>query len=182
MEIKFNFKNFEPSQHLKDYAQDRYEKLAKYINDNHAAELQVNLEVEKFRQIAECTLTGKDLHISAKEETEDMYSTIDQTLDKLETQLKKQKDKLKDKKKKSRDKQQVRRDIVSFTTSEHGKSEPRIVATDEYEAKPMMLEEAAMQLETLGQEFLIFLNADTERVNVVYRRKDGDFGFIDPGV
>ncbi len=182
MQIKFNFKNFEPSEHLKKYAQDRFEKLSKYMTDNHAAELQVNLEVEKFRHIAECILTAKDLHISANEETEDMYSTVDLSLDKLEAQLKKQRDKVKDKRKKSREKQQVRMDIISFAPSEEGEQEQSIVASDQYEAKPMALEEAAMQLEALGYEFLVFLNAETERVNVVYRRKDGDFGFIDPGV
>jgi len=181
MQIKFNFKNFEPSEHLKKYARDRFEKLSRYMTDNHAAELQVNMEVEKFRHIAECILTGKDIHISANEETEDMYSTVDLSLDKLEAQLKKQRDKSKDKKKKAREKQ-VRMDIVSFTSSEEGEREQRIVATDQYEPKPMALEEAAMQLETLGYDFLVFLNAETERVNVVYRRKDGDFGFIDPGV
>ena len=183
MHIKFNFKNFEPSDHLKNYAQDRFEKLSKYITDNDDVSLQVNMEVEKFRHIAECILTGKDLHISANEETEDMYSTVDLSLDKLEAQLKKQRDKIKDKKKKTREKQQVRMDVVSFSPAEEGQSrEPRIVATDQYEPKPMPLDEAAMQLENLGYEFLVFLNAETERVNVVYRRKDGDFGFIDPGV
>ncbi len=181
MKIKFNFKNFEPSEHLKKYAQERYEKLSKYLQDSGNAELQVNLEVEKFRHIAETILTAKDIHISATEETEDMYSTVDLSLDKLEAQLRKQREKVKDKKKKIREKQ-VRMDIINFGPVESGVREPRIVATDHYEPKPMSLEEAAMQLETLNYEFFVFLNAETERINVVYRRKNGDFGFIDPGM
>ncbi len=181
MKIKFNFKNFEPSEHLKKYAGERYQKLSKYLHDTDAAELQVNLEVEKFRHIAETILTAKDIHISATEETEDMYSTVDLSLDKLEAQLRKQREKIKDKKKKIREKQ-VRMDIINFGPDESGQKETRIVATDQYEPKPMPLEEAAMQLETLNYDFLVFLNAETDRVNVVYRRKNGDFGFIDPGM
>lgn len=181
MQIKFNFKNFEPSEHLKKYARERYEKLSKYLHDTDSAELQVNLEVEKFRHIAEVILTAKDIHISATEETEDMYSTVDLSLDKIEAQLRKQREKVKDKKKKAREKQ-VRMDIINFGPDESGHKEPRIVATDQYEPKPMPLEEAAMQLESLNYEFLVFLNAETDRVNVVYRRKNGDFGFIDPGM
>lgn len=181
MQIKFNFKNFEPSEHLKKYARERYEKLSKYLNSNDAAELQVNLEVEKFRHIAEVILTAKDMHISANEETEDMYSTVDLSLDKIEAQLRKQREKVKDKRKKARDKQ-VRTEIINFGPVESGKREPRIVSTDQYEPKPMDIEEAAMQLESLNYEFLVFLNSETDRVNVVYRRKNGDFGFIDPGM
>ncbi|MFP4083346.1 MAG: ribosome hibernation-promoting factor, HPF/YfiA family [Desulfonatronovibrio sp.] len=181
MKIKFNFKSFEPSEHLKKYARERYEKLSKYLHDNDAAELQVNLEVEKFRHRAEVILTAKDMHISATEETEDMYSTVDLSLDKLEAQLRKQREKIKDKKKKTQEKQ-VRMDIINFGPVESGTREPRIVATDQYEPKPMGLEEAAMQLESLNFEFLVFRNADTDRINVVYRRKNGDFGFIDPGM
>ncbi|WP_028574077.1 ribosome hibernation-promoting factor, HPF/YfiA family [Desulfonatronovibrio hydrogenovorans] len=180
MQIKFNFKNFEPSEHLKKYARERYDKLSKYLSEINTAELQVNLEVEKFRHIAEVILTAKDIHISATEDTEDMYSTVDLSLDKLEAQLRKQRGKVKDKKKKAREKQ-VRMDIVSFGPVDSGKREPSIVATDHYEPKPMSLDEAAMQLESLNYEFLVFLNSDTDRINVVYRRKNGDFGFIDPG-
>jgi putative sigma-54 modulation protein len=180
MEIKFTFKNFEPSEHLKKYARTRFEKISKYMLDSENADLQVNLEVEKFRQIAEVILTAKNLHLSATEESEDMYSTIDLVLDKLEAQVKKVREKVKDRHKKRKEKP-VRMDVISFSKGETGKKEPVIVQTDHYEPKPMSVEEAAMQLESLNYEFLVFLNADTERVNVIYRRKNGDFGLIDPG-
>ncbi|MBT8763404.1 ribosome-associated translation inhibitor RaiA [Desulfohalobiaceae bacterium Ax17] len=181
MKIKFNFKNFEPSEHLKKYARTRLEKISKYIIDSENAELQVNLEVEKFRHIAEVILTGKNLHISANEESEDMYSSIDLIVDKVEAQVKKIRDKEKDRHKKKKGKS-VRMDVISFSQSESGQKEPVIVQTDQYEPKPMSVEEAAMQLDTLNYDFLVFLNADTERVNVIYRRKNGDFGLIDPGI
>ena len=96
MDVVFNFKNFEASNHLKQYAQTRFEKLDKYIRNPEAAQVQVNLEVEKFRQIAEVTLAADENKVSAQEETEDMYSTIDMVLDKVEAQLRKLRDKEKD--------------------------------------------------------------------------------------
>ncbi|WP_456325198.1 ribosome hibernation-promoting factor, HPF/YfiA family [Desulfonauticus submarinus] len=177
MQIKFNFKNFEPSDHLKSYAQTRFEKLAKYLSKNDSPELQVNFEVEKYRHIIEAILTAKNLHISATEENEDMYASIDLVLDKLEAQVRKIREKIKDRHK---NKTKVRMDIIKFNKEE--KSGPIIEKTDHFEPKPMSVEEAALQLEALKYEFLVFLNAESERVNVIYKRKDGNFGLIDPGM
>lgn len=179
MRITFNFKNFDPSDHLRKYARDRFGKLAKYLSDTENAELQVNLEVEKFRHIADIVLVGKDLHISAREDSEDMYSTVDLVWDKLETQMRKARDKNKSRRK--GDGQTVRMDIISFD-DDNAQRTPRIDKTSHYSPKPMPVAEAAMQLEKTGHEFLVFLNAENERINVIYRRKIGDFGLIDPGV
>ena len=84
MEITFNFKNFDPSDHLRKYARDRFGKLGKFMTGTENAELQVNLEVEKFRHIADVVLTGRNVHISAREDSGDMYSTVDMVWDKLE--------------------------------------------------------------------------------------------------
>jgi putative sigma-54 modulation protein len=75
----------------------------------------------------------------------------------------------------------VRTEVISFTESQSGVRERNIIESDRYEPKPMSVDEAAMQLDTLGYEFLVFLNSETERINVIYRRKKGDFGLIDPG-
>lgn len=179
MQITFTFKNFEPSEHLKKYATTRFEKLGKYAGMDNA-ELQINLSVEKFRQKAEVLFTGDDLNLSTYEESEDMYSTIDLALDKMDAQVRKLKEKLKDKR---RARGTVRMDVLSFAdVDEGGERVPTIIETDAYEPKPMAVEEAAMQLDSLGYEFLVFLNADTERVNVIYLRKSGDYGLIDPGM
>lgn len=179
MRIVFNFKNFEPSDHLRKYAKDRFGKLGKFVTSMDDPELQVNLEVEKFRHIADIVLTGKNTHISARESSEDMYSTVDLVWDKLESQMRKLRDKAKNQRKGLND--TVRMDIISFDEDQSGKRRPRVEQTDHYEPKPMVVEEAAMQLENTGHEFLVFINADSERVNVIYRRKSGDFGLIDPG-
>lgn len=178
MNITFNFKNFEPSDHLRKYARDRFGKLVKYIGQREDTELQVNLEVEKYRHIAEVVLTGRDLHVSAQEESTDMYATVDLVWDKLETQLRKIRDKDKARRKGSTP---VRLDVLRLEQTD-GTPRPVVESTDHFDPKPMTVGEAVLQLETTGAPFLVFLNAETERVNVVHRRDAGGFGLIDPGV
>jgi len=179
MNISFAFKNFEPSDHLKEYAASRFEKMAKFIGDTVETELQINLSVEKFRHKAEVVLTADNLHISAYEESEDMYSTIDQVLDKLEAQLKRMRERHKERRKQGTPRA-ARMDLISFE-GDTGDRTPTIKESDHFEPKPMHIDEAAMQLDSLKFEFLVFRNADTGRVNVIYRSKNGDFGLIDPG-
>jgi len=178
MQIKYNFKNFEPSDHLRNYASTRFEKLFKYDRTDNAV-LQVNLSVDKFRQKAEVTFVGDDLNISALEESEDMYSTVDLVLDKLDVQVRKHREKAKDLR---RARGSVRMDVISFSEGGEGERIPTIAESDSYEPKPMAVEEAAMQLDSLGYEFLVFQNAESERINVIYHRKNGDYGLIDPGM
>lgn len=179
MNITFAFKNFEPSDHLKEYASSRFEKMGKFIGDTVETDIQVNLNVEKFRHKAEVVLISDNLHISAYEESEDMYATIDQVLDKLEAQLKRMRERHKERRRAGTPRA-ARMDVISFT-EESGAREPNIKETDNFEPKPMSVDEAAMQLESLKFEFLVFRNAETSRVNVLYRTKNGDFGLIDPG-
>ncbi|MFA6810507.1 MAG: ribosome-associated translation inhibitor RaiA [Desulfoplanes sp.] len=179
MNMNFNFKNFDPSDHLREYAKGRFSKIAKYIPNPANADLQVNLEVEKFRHRADVVLTGDTLHLSANEESEDMYSTVDLLLDKLEAQVRRACDKGKSKRKGGN----TRLDGINVSHQNELKGQkPAIVPSDRFSAKPMLVAEAGMQLDTLGDNFLVFLNAETERVNVIYHRKNGDFGLIDPGI
>jgi putative sigma-54 modulation protein len=179
MNISFAFKNFEPSDHLKEYAASRFEKMAKFIGDTVETELQISLSVEKFRHKADVVLLSDNLHISAYEESEDMYSTIDQVLDKLEAQLKRMRERHKERRRGGTPKS-ARMDVISFSEEPGGRT-PTIKESDHFEPKPMSVDEAAMQLESLKYEFLVFRNADTSRVNVIYHTKNGDFGLIDPG-
>ncbi|THB72082.1 MAG: ribosome-associated translation inhibitor RaiA [Desulfovibrio sp.] len=182
MNISFTFKNFDPSDHLKDYAARRFEKIAKYMDDKaETMELQANLAVEKHRHMAEVILSGDYLHVSAYEESGDMYATIDLVLDKLEAQVRKMREKTKSRRKGGKEQRSVRMDVISFQESDAGR-ERTIVESDHFKPKPMDIDEAAMQLDTLDYEFLVFRNAETERINVIYHRKDGDFGLIDPGM
>lgn len=176
MNISYNFKNFDPSPHLKDYAAQRFGKLGKYLGDAEEPELVVNLSVEKFRQIAEVVFNSDNAHVSAYEESEDMYSTIDLVLDKLEAQLRRMREKMKDRRRGGRG--QVFTNVLSFSEDD---GVPTIIEADKYEPKPMSVEEAAEQLRSREMDFLVFRNAESEGLNVIYRRKNGDYGLIDPG-
>ncbi len=177
MNIAFNFKNFEPSPGLRDYAAKRFEKLNKYIANADSAEITVILQVEKTRQIIDVIIDADAMHISAHERSEDMYSTVDMITDKLEAQIRKIREKMKDRRKAQGG--DVTMGVVSFTDEGKVRS---IEESDKYSPKPMNVEEAAEQLEAMKYEFLVFQNSETDSINVIYKRKNGDFGLIDPGV
>ena len=179
MNISYAFKNFEPSDHLKEHASSRFEKMGKFIGDTIETELQINLGVDKFRHQAEVILTADNLHISAYEESEDMYSTIDLVSEKLEAQLKRMRERHKERRRAGTPRS-ARMDVISFS-DDATDTAPIIKESDLFEPKPMSVDEAAMQLAALKYEFLVFRHSDTDRVNVLYRTKTGDFGLIDPG-
>ncbi|MDL2209521.1 ribosome-associated translation inhibitor RaiA [Desulfovibrio sp. OttesenSCG-928-O18] len=173
MNIAYTFKNFEPSDHLKKYASRRFEKLGRFVHKSENVEMTVNLSVDKFRHKAEVVFAGDNLNLNAMEQSEDMYATVDMILDKLEAQIKKHAEKLKEKRRGSSQALEVVTPKGNDIT---------IIGEDKFVPKPMFLDEAAMQLEQLTDEnFLVYLDAETNRVNVLYRRKDGDFGLIDAG-
>ena len=173
MNIAFAFKNFEPSDHLKKYASRRFEKLGRFIHKTENVEMAVNLSVDKFRHKAEVQIAGDNFNLSAAEQSEDMYATVDMILDKLEAQIKKHSEKMKEKRRSTGH-------AEAFVPAEG--AERSIIGEDKFVPKPMFLDEAAMQLEQLTDEnFLVYLDAETNRINVLYRRKDGDFGLIDAG-
>ncbi len=178
MNIAFTFKNFEPSDHLKKYARRRFEKLGKFIRHSGRLEMQVGMSVDNYRHRIDVTLVSDNLNLSASEKSEDMYATVDLVFDKLAAQVKKHAEKNKDHRR-GGENIAVREDIISYADTGSGR-ERTIVGTDHFTPKPMGIDEAALQLDSLDYDFLVFLNAETERVNVIYRRKNGDFGLIDP--
>jgi putative sigma-54 modulation protein len=175
MQTSVTFKNIDPSDHLKSFIQDKLNRLDKLLDN--PAEANVVLSVEKFRHIAEITLSGDRLNIVGKEETNDMYSAIDMVLDKLETQLKKNKQKIKKRRPTSRKKN---KGFASPDMQYMEEDIPRTVKIQNIEYKPMDVEEAVMQMDLVDDHFFVFTNARTDRVNVLYRRSDGDYGLIQP--
>jgi ribosomal subunit interface protein len=180
MNIALTFKNFEPSDHLRRYATRRFEKLNRFVHKAENVEMTVVLAVDKFRHKADVQLSGDGVSISAVEQSSDMYATVDMVLDKLEVQLKKHAERMKEKRRSGRASEPEIDYSVEPETSE-GKDE-LVIVEENVEPKPMYAEEAALQLEQRDDVVLIFLNADIDRINVIYRRKQGGFGLIDPGV
>ena len=178
MHITFTFHGFEPSDHLRQYARRRMEKLGRFFGKNPAIETQVVLHVDKFRHRADVQMKGEGLHIKAEDVSDDMYASIDLVSDKLEAQVKKYISKSRESRR-QRGGSQI--DIFSYQVVNEGGGR-RIVGREHFSPKPMEAEEAAMQLDSQEMEFLVFLNAAVDRVNVIYRRRNGDYGLIDPQV
>jgi putative sigma-54 modulation protein len=171
MDITVTFRKMEPIESLKEYAVEKVSKLKKYLED--PMEAHVVLSVEKFRHSADVTLSVNGARVKGVEETGDMYSAIDQVMDKIEIQVKKLRAKVKNR----------RTDSIkgeeAAETMEGPVDEPTI-RVEKLVAKPMDPEEAAMQLTASRQDFLVFRNARTRETNVIYKRKDGDIGLIEP--
>lgn len=176
MNISFTFKNFEASEHLKKYARRRMEKLGRFFGKSAGLDVGVVLTVDKIRNICEVTVVGEGLHLAAREQTNDMYAAIDLVYDKLESQIKKYVSKVKEQRRQARN---ATIDVFTFNLDAEAENEGEI-GTDRFNPKPMPVEEAMMQLDNIGGEFFVFLNADNGRINVIYRRRTGEYGLIDP--
>jgi putative sigma-54 modulation protein len=174
-------KNVEVSESLYRYAEEKLGKLERHLND--ATRLELELAVEKNpsiaeRQIAEATVWTKGPILRARESSDDMKASIDLLVEKLERQVKRYRDK--------RQRKQVARGSASHAADEDVRpvvpeeAEPVIVKTKQFAVKPMTPEEAVLQLELIGHDFFVFRNVESNDVNVVYRRRDGNYGLIEP--
>jgi putative sigma-54 modulation protein len=178
MQITTTFRHMETSEALKSYVEEKLERVQKYIDEPVVA--QVFLMVEKIRHIAEMTITAKGITIKASEETNDMYAAVDAVLDKIERQLRRYKEKIKEHKPSSEvEDRRVKKSIVE-AESLGQRQEPVIIKSKTFSIKPMSVEEAVMQMDLLHKDFLVFTDASTEDINVIYRRKDGNYGLIEP--
>ncbi|MGK2905125.1 MAG: ribosome hibernation-promoting factor, HPF/YfiA family [Desulfuromonadales bacterium] len=179
MRINVTFRHMESSEPVRNYVEDKLPKVKKYIDE--PVEAQVVLSVEKkIRHKAEVALTAKGITIKATDETADMYAAIDGVLDKLERQLKRYKDKIKMHKPLSGRERRVEKTIFTAESIDDSHPEPSIIKSDSFQVKPMSVDEAVMQMDLLEKEFLVFTDALSEEINVVYRRKDGNYGLIVP--
>jgi putative sigma-54 modulation protein len=174
MQTSVTFKNLDPSDTLKAYVADKLNRFDRLLDN--PAEANVVLSVEKFRHIAEINIAGDRLTINGKEETVDMYSAIDNVLDKLEKQIKKSKQKIRERRPGAKAKNFAIEDEATAIDDEI----ERQVRVKNIEYKPMDVEEAVLQMDLMTDNFLVFTNARSDRVNVLYRRKDGHYGLIQP--
>ena len=172
MNTSVRFKNLESSEALRSYVTEKLNRLDKYFSG--PTEANVVLSIEKFRHSAEIHIAGDRLTINGKEETEEMYAAIDMVLDKLEVQIKKNKQKSR----KFRSKTKTG-PMASETATDEETELPR-VRVQHIDYKPMDVDEAIMQMDLINNSFLVFTNARTETVNVLYRQKDGNYGLIQP--
>ena len=173
MKIIIVGRNIEVTPGLKTAVEDKIGKLDKYFKPE--TEVHVTLSVEKERQKIEVTIPVKGSIIRSEQVSTDMYVSIDLVEEVIERQLKKYKNKIIDKH------QNVSAFTPTFIESEEVEDEEiKIVRTKRFDPKPMYPEDACIQMELLGHSFFVFMNAETDQVNVVYKRKGGTYGIIEP--
>jgi putative sigma-54 modulation protein len=169
----------EPTEGLREYVEEKVAKVYKYMDK--PIEASVVLSVEKHRHIAEISLVANRVVVNGKEETESMYSSIDLVIDKIERQLRRYKERLKKRKNINAKLKNITGRINILTAESLEKEEdPKVIKSKNLSIKPMFIEEAAMQLELSSNEFLVFTNASSEKVNVIYKRRDRNYGLIEP--
>ena len=180
MQVSVTFRNTESKEVLREYVQEKISKLKKYMD--YPMEANVVLTVEKHRHLAEITLVANRITINAQEETEDLFSAIDGMMEKLERQILKYKDKIKRHKAiSSIPESNWRMDVYAAGSFDEG-GVPRVIKSRKLLAKPMSVEEAAMQMDLLNNEFLVFTNANSKSLNIIYRLQDGNYGLVEPQV
>ena len=172
MKIKIAERHTDASGSLRSYVVEKTEALERYFH--RIVSVDVVLSVEKQRQIADfhAHLTNKKI-ITARDESTDMYGSIDKAIDRLKRQLVKFKDQL----------QAVKERGPQESASGGGDQEEkdkRIVRVEAYFHKPMTAEEAALQLDAIEKSFLVFIDVETDEVAIIYHRRDGDYGLIEP--
>lgn len=173
MRFTINGKNIEVTQSLRSAVESKIGKLERYFTQD--TEAHVMLSVEKGRQKIEVTIPVKGGIIRAEEANEDLYTAIDRVEDVIERQLKKYKTKLTDKRQAGGSLEPA---FIEEETADE--EEIKIVKTKKFDIKPMYAEDACVQMELLGHSFYVFINAETDQVNVVYKRKGDTYGLIEP--
>ena len=179
MEITVTFRHMEPTMELRSYVEEKVYRIKKYFDS--PVDAHIVLEVQKFRHIADMTLSIDGNKVKAVEQTGDMYSSIDKVVDNVEEQLRRllsrKREYRSDNIKSSNDEDVLRGEIETQETLDE--SEPKIVKTERLDTKPMDIDEAVMQMKLSKRNFLVFNDAKSKQINVIYKRKDGNLGLIE---
>lgn len=168
MEIIMRGKNIEVNPNLRQYAERKLAKISKYIQTPLGC--QVTFSMERGKHVVEVTIPVNGYLLRAEEADHDAFTCVDLVMEKLEKQIEKYRTRIQ------------KRDKVEAWPEQPRADEDmgRIVKVKRFAIKPMSPEEAAMQMELLGHDFYVFQNAESGAVNVIYRRKDGNYGLIEP--
>lgn len=178
MNILIRGENVEVTPALRDYVEKKVGRVERYFEPEATNDIHVTLKVLRDEHTVEVTIPLPGLLLRAEDRSADMYASIDNVIDKLERQIRKHKTKVN---RRFREEGGLR---TLFVESAGGVAEEeeelKIVRTKSFHLKPMDAEEAILQMNLLGHSFFVFSNAETDEVNVVYKRKDGRYGLIEP--
>ncbi len=176
MKIILSGKNMNIGDSLRKQVDKKIRKIERYFKPE--VDAQVTLSTEGHRHIVEVTIPFDGIMIRAEESTDDMYTSLDRVIEKLEKQIHKHRTKLEKKLKEGAFKFDGGVFVSGVTQYEEIKG--RIIRNKRFVIKPMTEDEALMQMDLLGHSFFVFLNAETSEVNVLYKRNDGNYGLIEP--
>jgi putative sigma-54 modulation protein len=179
MQFHVKGRNHEVSDAIRSYAEAKLAKLERQLPDPR---VELELTVERnpsiaANHVAEATIWTKGPVLRAREASSDMRASIDQLVDKLERQVSRYRKQGRSRRRRAARANEPSVDTLPVVADE---SEPVIMKTKQFAVKPMTPEEAVLQLELVGHDFFVFRNADSNEVNVVYRRRDGNYGLIEP--
>ena len=177
MKFEYTGRHVEVSPAIRRHVEDHFKKLATILNDSTLS-THVIIDVEKNRQTGEIVVNWRDHTLTAKDTNVDMYMALTRAISKIEKQALKLKKKIIDRKQSGTSAGRVAPEPDGHL--EASPRPPRIIAARRYSVKPMTAEEAALRLAHESDQFVVFRDADTHRLGVLYKRKDGNYGLIEP--
>ncbi len=180
--MKFNIRgeNLEVTPALRQYVEKKVGKLQRYFDTPLTAEVHVKMQVLNNQHIIEVTIPMSQLLLRAEEVQEDMYAAIDMVVEKLERQIRKYKTKINRKFRQEGSLKYMIKNDIGEEKEEETNEEIQVVRRKRFNLKPMDAEEAILQMNLLGHNFFVYTDAVDGNMNIVYRRKDGKYGLIEP--
>jgi putative sigma-54 modulation protein len=192
MQLSVTFRHMDATDAIREYAREKVERINKYFSDPIKGHVVLSCE-RGYNHIADVTITLRNgLVIKGQESTEDLYSSIDLVMAKIERQVRRYKEKIRSHRpaaEPSVPPVEVQHTVMAIgADGEQAPSHaatpaamPKVIKKSKFFAQPLSVEEAVMQMNLLGNSFLVFTNADTREVNVVYKREDDTYGLIETG-
>lgn len=185
MQILITGRNLEITDDIRDYVEKKVGKAEIFLDG--IIEANVVFDLKGHRYIAEVTLMARRVTFHAQSETGNIFASIDDVVDKIDIQTRRYKERVKDRRHRASQLEAALQlskadevDEVDVSEDEEESAPQLVKVAEKFASKPMTAEEAAMQLELSRNEFIMFLNSETDQINVVYRRRSGDYGWIEP--
>ncbi len=182
MDFEYTGRHIDVTPALRTHVEEHFGKLGHLFEHSTTARAHVIIDVVKNRHIAEILLHWREHTLTARDTNADMYQALTRCIDKIEKQALKLKKKMVERKQTASPLSAVAPDTAPASTAadDGAGSRPRIIAARRYKVKPMTAEEAVMSLADDGDQFVVFRDSDTDRLSVLYKRKDGNYGLIQP--
>lgn len=179
MNVNVAARHMELTDALKSYVENGLDRIRVHFDKVTSAD--VVLAIEKHRHIAEINVHANGLRVHSRESSHDMYASVDAVLEKLDKQVRKYKERInRHQPRTAKEARDYQHQVIGFGGVETEEGKHHVIRHEKLPMRPMSIEEAAMQLDLVDDAFLVFSNAETHQVNVIYAREDGTYGVIEP--